>query len=135
MRAYISSIGTGSEVLSYSLQYVQERLHRRIGTMCTSTGCFVETNARVVCLTPRVNLLNALAFLIRIQESGVRVQSSGFRVQGLGFRVPISETVKSNLKHEARTRNSVLGTRNSELGTAFPGTINLQSSVFHFLAI
>src|SRR5437764_8416056 len=57
IRSSIASIGTGSLVLSYSLQYVHARLHRRIGTMCTRTGCFVEAKARVVCLTPRTNLL------------------------------------------------------------------------------
>src|SRR5688572_1334151 len=61
MRASIVSSRTGSDVLSYSLQYVHDRLHRRIGTMCTSTGCFVEANARIVCRTPRVNLLKLLA--------------------------------------------------------------------------
>src|SRR5206468_12164109 len=62
MRSSITSIGTGSLVLSYSLQYVQDRLHRRIGTICTNTGCFVEAKARIVCRTPRVNLLKLLAF-------------------------------------------------------------------------
>jgi hypothetical protein len=33
MRSNITSIATGSLVLSYSLQYVQDKLHRRIGTM------------------------------------------------------------------------------------------------------
>lgn len=36
-------------------------MHRRIGTMCTKTGCLVEAKARTVCLTPRVNLLKLLA--------------------------------------------------------------------------
>src|SRR5436190_18873531 len=62
IRSSIVSIGTGSLVLSYSLQYVQARLHRRIGTLCTRTGCLVDANARTVCLTPRVNLLKLLAF-------------------------------------------------------------------------
>src|SRR5258706_5910584 len=62
IRSSITPIGTGSLVLSYSLQYVQARLQRRIGTICTNTGCRVEANARTVCLTPRVNLLKLLAF-------------------------------------------------------------------------
>ena len=33
-----SSIGTGFEKSSYSLQYVQERLQRRIGMMCAMIG-------------------------------------------------------------------------------------------------
>jgi len=60
------SIATGSLVLSYSLQYAHDKLHRRIGTMCTKTGCFVDANARTVCRTPRVNLLKLLAFGIDI---------------------------------------------------------------------
>src|ERR1043165_5901984 len=39
------STGTGFEVASYSLQYAQERLQRRIGMMCARTGCRVDTNA------------------------------------------------------------------------------------------
>src|SRR6476661_296666 len=66
IRSSIVSIGTGSLVLSYSLQYVQARLHRRIGTICTKTGCFVEANARTVCRTPLVNLLKLLALGIKI---------------------------------------------------------------------
>src|SRR5262249_15170077 len=48
IRLLTVSIGTGSEVLSYSLQYLQDRLQRRIGTMCASIGCFVESNPRVI---------------------------------------------------------------------------------------
>ena len=70
LRSSMKSIGTGSLVLSYSLQYVHDRLHRRIGTMCTSTGCFVDANARTVCRTPRVNLLKLLAFgIVKISSS------------------------------------------------------------------
>src|SRR5690606_1910439 len=39
----------------------------RIGTMCTSTGCFVDAKARTVCRTPRVNLLKLLAFGIPVK--------------------------------------------------------------------
>src|SRR5689334_8536080 len=62
IRSSIVAIGTGSDVLSYSLQYVHARLHRLIGTMCTRTGCSVDAKARVVCFTPLKNLLIALAF-------------------------------------------------------------------------
>ena len=68
MRCSITSIGTGSLVLSYSLQYVQARLHRRMGTMCTSTGWRVEANALTVCRTPRVNLLKLLALGILCKQ-------------------------------------------------------------------
>src|SRR5260370_1408346 len=45
IRRSISSSGTGSETSSNSLQYVQARLHRRIGTICAIYGCPVETTA------------------------------------------------------------------------------------------
>src|SRR5215469_9562589 len=45
MRRSISSTGTGSETSSYSLQYVHERLHRRMGTICAMYGWPVETSA------------------------------------------------------------------------------------------
>lgn len=45
MRRSISSTGTGSEKSSYSLQYVHERLHRRMGTICAMYGWPVEASA------------------------------------------------------------------------------------------
>src|ERR1700680_1050046 len=42
MRRHISATGTGFEKSSYSLQYSQERLQRRMGIMWASTGCWVE---------------------------------------------------------------------------------------------
>src|SRR6266436_6321564 len=44
-RFFISGSGTGFEKSSNSLQYVQARLHCRIGMMCTRMGCFVEASA------------------------------------------------------------------------------------------
>jgi hypothetical protein len=38
IRASISAVGTGSDTLSYSLQYPQSMLQRRIGTTWTSRG-------------------------------------------------------------------------------------------------
>src|SRR5215813_4131983 len=48
IRRLTVSRGTGSEVLSYSLQYLQDRLQRRIGTRCARIGCFVESNPREI---------------------------------------------------------------------------------------
>src|SRR5882724_8434040 len=98
IRSSIVSMGTGSDVLSYSLQYVQLKLHRRIGTMCTRTGCFVEANARVVCLTPRKNrliLLDAGIDQVSDYREPDRVcqinKSSGFVLAGaLAIRVSSS---------------------------------------------
>src|SRR5215467_13515144 len=53
IRRLTVSSGTGSDVLSYSLQYLQDRLQRRIGTMCARIGCFVENNPRVINLASR----------------------------------------------------------------------------------
>src|SRR5208283_5072051 len=44
-RSFISSSGTGLDTSSYPLQYVQSRLHRRIGMMCTRIGCLVSVSA------------------------------------------------------------------------------------------
>src|SRR4030095_7149866 len=53
IRRLTVSRGTGSEVLSYSLQYLQDRLQRRIGTMCARIGCLVENNPRDINLASR----------------------------------------------------------------------------------
>src|SRR5262245_54165478 len=74
IRRLTVSIATGSEVLSYSLQYLQDRLQRRIGTMCARIGCFVESNPRDMNLASRIsaenffmkNRLSLLFFLIDI---------------------------------------------------------------------
>src|SRR5262249_39245152 len=50
IRRRIMSSGTGSEVLSYSLQYRQDRLQRRIGTMCARIRGFVESSPRAIYL-------------------------------------------------------------------------------------
>src|SRR2546428_9513782 len=48
MRRRRRSLGTGGDTLSYSLQYPQSMLQRRIGMICTSSGC-------AVCTSPRTN--------------------------------------------------------------------------------
>ena len=48
MRCFITSVATGADTLSYSLQYPQSMLQRRIGMTCTSSGC-------AVCASPRAN--------------------------------------------------------------------------------
>src|SRR5712672_4019796 len=44
-RLFISSSGTGLEKSSNSLQYVQARLQRRLGMICTKIGCLVDASA------------------------------------------------------------------------------------------
>src|SRR5262247_4030911 len=58
IRRLTISRGTGSEVLSYSLQYLQDRLQRRIGTRCARIGCFVESNPRDINLASRRSVEN-----------------------------------------------------------------------------
>ena len=48
MRRRISSIGTGFETSSNSLQYVHARLQRRMGTMCAMYGCDVLATALAI---------------------------------------------------------------------------------------
>src|SRR5580693_300195 len=55
-RFFISSGGTGFDTLSYSLQYPQSRLHRRIGMMCTKTGCLVEASALAIIFSSRARV-------------------------------------------------------------------------------
>src|SRR6187401_1044565 len=86
----IVSIGTGSLVLSYSLQYVHDKLHRRIGTMCTSTGCFVDANARTVCRTPRVNLLKLLAF--GIDQIWTASRTGNYKSWDTGFQTQVKSS-------------------------------------------
>src|SRR5215469_178542 len=52
IRRNISSVGTGLETSSYSLQYLHARLQRRIGMMWASKGWSVETIARTTSLAP-----------------------------------------------------------------------------------
>ncbi len=52
----IVSVGTGLEKSSYSLQYLQARLQRRMGIMCANSGCSVETRARSISRAPRIFL-------------------------------------------------------------------------------
>jgi hypothetical protein len=60
-RRFISSSGTGFDTSSYSLQYPQSRLQRRIGMMCTRKGCFVDTSAFPIFNTSRVRERTNLA--------------------------------------------------------------------------
>ncbi len=66
-RSFISSSGTGFDTSSYSLQYVQSRLQRRIGMMCTRIGCFVSISAFAIIHTScRRVFANRKRFRIRV---------------------------------------------------------------------
>jgi hypothetical protein len=66
-RFFISSSGTGFEKSSNSLQYVQARLHCRMGMMCTRMGCFVDTNAFPIILSSRARVrMNRSRFRSRV---------------------------------------------------------------------
>src|SRR5271169_5043686 len=53
IRRFITSVGTGFEKSSYSLQYVHERLQRRIGMICANMGWSVETRPLAIILSSR----------------------------------------------------------------------------------
>src|SRR5262249_48992575 len=53
IRASISSVDTGADTLSYSLQYPQSMLQRRIGTTWTSSGWSVLASPRANSRTDR----------------------------------------------------------------------------------
>src|SRR5260221_4075082 len=53
-RATIFAVGTGGEKSSYSLQYVHDRLQRRIGIMCAMIGCPVETAPPAIMRVSRI---------------------------------------------------------------------------------
>ena len=58
---FISSRGTGFDTLSYSLQYAQLKLQKRMGIICTSTGCDVEASARATIAYSRTFRLAAIS--------------------------------------------------------------------------
>ena len=61
MRAMTVSVGTGLEKSSYSLQYVQDRLHLRIGMMCAMMGWRVEIAPQAIMRSSRNRRANDLA--------------------------------------------------------------------------
>src|SRR4029079_9784390 len=54
----------GFELWSYSLQYPQARLQRRIGIKCARTGWRLESRARVIKLASRTFSFRNFVFLI-----------------------------------------------------------------------
>src|SRR6266849_5799479 len=63
-------VGTGLEKSSYSLQYSQARLQRRMGMICASRGWSVEVNAWAIIRAPRMLRWNAF----RRRRTMVRVE-------------------------------------------------------------
>src|SRR3984885_10467343 len=59
MRPFIVSSGNGFEKSSYSLQYSQERLQRRIGMMCARMGWSVDANPWAIIFNSRIRRLEA----------------------------------------------------------------------------
>src|SRR5579871_2035162 len=57
MRDFIVSSGTGLEKSSYSLQYSQDRLQRRMGMMCARMGWSVERSPLVMTRSSRMRRL------------------------------------------------------------------------------
>src|SRR5208283_3047715 len=59
-RFFISASGTGVDTSSNSLQYVQSRLHFRMGIMCTRIGWFSDTSALLIIQSSRARVLRNL---------------------------------------------------------------------------
>src|SRR5579871_6736735 len=57
MRDFIVSSGTGLEKSSYSLQYSQDRLQRRMGMICARMGWSVERSPLVMTRNSRMRRL------------------------------------------------------------------------------
>ena len=80
MRPYIVSTGTGFETSSYSLQYAQERLQRRMGTMCAITGWSVFARALPIIQSSRTRRV-APAKSRRTRDGGI----GGVGLSGISF--------------------------------------------------
>src|SRR5436190_4679432 len=72
IRRNMISVGTGLEKSSYSLQYLQARLQRRMGMICASSGWSVERNAPAILPAPRNARDAALSRLCNLDpEEGI----------------------------------------------------------------
>src|SRR5271157_4671016 len=59
-RRFMVSSGIGLEKSSYSLQYLQARLQRRIGMMCAITGWSVEATPLAIMMISRTRRFAAM---------------------------------------------------------------------------
>src|SRR5438034_2798556 len=66
MRRSISAVGTGGDVSSYSLQYLQARLHRRIGMICAAMGWLVDARAFAARLNSRAFRAHSIRRLLHV---------------------------------------------------------------------
>src|SRR4030095_2675459 len=89
IRPSISAVGTGFEKSSYSLQYAHERLQRRMGMICASTGCFGDFNALAIIrasrtrrLTARTLRLKATTFMDFLLYRDSREHDAGYNQRG-----------------------------------------------------
>src|SRR5258708_7838128 len=78
MRRSISAVGTGGDMSSYSLQYLQARLQRRIGMTCAAIGCEVDASA----FTARRNSRALRPHLARIVRFAIALVSQAGRRAG-----------------------------------------------------
>src|ERR1035441_2996930 len=94
------SRATGLEKSSYSLQYSQARLQRRIGMICANTGWSVETNPLAIILNSRSRRLKA-STRRRTPDVDFGIRNSFHYTtsdMGLGKRLPRSEEHTSELQ-------------------------------------
>jgi len=89
-RFRISASGTGAETASNSLQYVQARLHRRIGTICTRMGWCLETIARANMRDSRKRR--------RMERSFRRKYRGRFSQYGIPFQFTVKVVLNGSIK-------------------------------------
>src|SRR5258707_7235479 len=85
MRCLITAAGTGSDTLSYSLQYPQSMLQRRIGTIWTSSGCAVSARPRMNSRSDRALRL----VVVRTDMNEVTVRLKPDELEIIAFRPEI----------------------------------------------
>src|SRR3989338_694596 len=78
IRRNSSAVGTGGEKSSYSLQYAQERLQRRIGIKCTSKGWPVWSNPQAIRDHIRYQRSSAPAFRRNVFRQVIGVSQRAF---------------------------------------------------------
>src|ERR1035438_619541 len=89
IRPIITSFGTGGEKSSYSLQYVQDRLQRRMGIMCAMMGWSVLIAPRTTVLNSRSRRVKALAVRRSLKDVSGIPGSSHYNTDGLTTAYPL----------------------------------------------
>ena len=84
MRLFMTSSGTGLEKSSYSLQYSQERLQRRMGMMCARIGWSVEASPLAIIFNSRSRRLEAITRRRTVDDDFCILSSSYYNTSHSG---------------------------------------------------